>query len=260
LKLEGIVISEESFNSDDEYAVIKSNIDYVNALLREHVYTEELSNDALISYYVDYYLAQINNGGFSQFVYNSKWEDRVVSHVKSGLREMGATLNLELFNESAKILDEIGSDRIDEYLDSEYFGTNEERDILNAFSDKFYELQKSEDLVHLNSQWFLSKYIERIVNAIPDRDSRAQKALNDEPRFKKLIRALSIAADHQFDRVTAGSPIQYKGTQVLAWHFLTDKGHHYMIDVNLEAIMFEGESETVVTTIPAGVEYGEPNE
>lgn len=270
LKLEGIVISEESHKSGDDDEVIYSNIDYLNSLFEEYIYSQEVSDDALKSYYVDYYLAQVNNGGFSQFVYNSGWKSEMINYVRQGLKEMGATRNLELFNKSAEILDELGEERIEEYLDSEYFGTNEERDILNSFNDRFYDLQKSEDLISLNAAWIkkhpklevLKKedYKNRIISiaeSIPDRNLREQKSLEAEPRFMKLIRALCKEADHILERVTAGDPTnEYKGVQILAWHFITNKGHHYMIDYKGEAIMFNGDSSKVVISISAGSEYG----
>ena len=43
---------------------------------------EEVSHDALLSYYVDYYLAEVTNAGFAQFVYNTGWKPRVVALVK----------------------------------------------------------------------------------------------------------------------------------------------------------------------------------
>lgn len=268
MKLNGIVISEQSFNSEDEYDAIQSNIDYVNSLREQYINSEEISDEAHKSYYVDYYLAQINNGGFSQFVYNTGWDEAKIRFVRAGLNDMKAVRNLELFDNSAKILDELGADKIDEYLDSEYFGTNEERDILNAFNDLFYELQKSEDLIHLNSQWLkkhdelvvlnaknLSEKIESIASSIPDRDARVQQALEAEPRFKKLIRALCKASGQELKFVTAGGQIDYKGSKVIAWHFITNVGHHYMVDLDKQAIMFVGESEQVVVNIPAGSEY-----
>lgn len=270
LKLERIIVSEESYNSEDEYEIIYSNIDYLNSLFQEYIYLEEVSDDALKSYYVDYYLTQVNNGGFSQFVYNSGWRKDTIRYVREGLNEMGAFENLELFNKSAGILDDLGADRIEKYLNSEYFGANKERDILNSFDDEFYDLQESEALVSLNSRWLkqhdklevLNKeqYQERIrtiAHSIPDGNVRAQEALEAEPRYMKLIRALCNKSGHTLERVTAGDPTnEYKGVQILAWHFLTNLGHHYMIDYKGEAIMFKGESGEVVAAISAGQEYG----
>lgn len=65
-----IVVSRKSIKSRDVYAVIESNISVVNYLLEEGAEPDELSPDALGSYYVDYYLAEVLNGGISQFMFN----------------------------------------------------------------------------------------------------------------------------------------------------------------------------------------------
>ncbi len=61
----------------------------------------------------------------------------------------------------------------------------------------------------------------------------------------KLIRALCDRAGHQLERVTGGDPTRvHEGTHVVAWHFITDKGHHHMVDARGKAIMFRGHSTT----------------
>ncbi len=73
----------------------------------------------------------------------------------------------------------------------------------------------------------------------------------------KLIRALCAAAGHELERVTAGDPTHlHAGQPVLAWHFITDKGHHYMVDADGRAAMFDGDSDQQVVEIEASDEYG----
>lgn len=267
---QSVVVSKSSLESDDPYAVVYSNNTFINALQSEHFAPIELSADAMRSYYVDYYLAQINNGGFSQFVYNSGWEEGVIRCVREGLLAMGAYQHYELFNQSASILDQLGPDLLEKFYESEYFGQNEERDILNAFDDKFYDLSEREDLVQLNSDWLkglpnlvimtvdeMKDEVERRAAALPDRAARAADALANEPRFMKLMRALCAEAGHEFTHATAGDPThEYKGQQILAWHFITDKGHYYMVDADGKAMMFDGDSNDEVVTIEATDEFG----
>ena len=61
---DAIVVSEKSLQSKEAEDIVESNILFVNALLGEYLTEEEVSADALRSYYVDYYLTQVNNGGF----------------------------------------------------------------------------------------------------------------------------------------------------------------------------------------------------
>src|SRR5713226_504547 len=99
---DAVVVADACFRSDEPGEIVESNISFLNALFEEYLTAEEVSADALRSYCVDYYLAQVNNGGFSQFVYNSRWSPQVVSFVREGLQAMEAKLHLEVFEEGAR--------------------------------------------------------------------------------------------------------------------------------------------------------------
>jgi len=263
---QSVIVSDQSFASKEPYDIVASNIALVNALLAEHLYLEEITPDALRSYYVDYYLAQVENGGFSQFVYNSRWSPIIVGLVREGLSDMKAVQHLKLFHESAAILDDMGADRLKAFVESEYFGTNEVRDNLNdAHGERFLQLSETEDLISLNAAWLRSlpslrvktideirAEVERRAAALPDREERKRAALENEPRYMKLMRALCLDAGHEFLNATAGDPThQHNGKNVLAWHFITNKGHHYMVDADGRAIMFDGATRKPVTEIDA---------
>jgi hypothetical protein len=182
---------------------------------------------------------------------------------------MGAKQHLELFKQSAAIIDRIGPDGMEKFFASEYFGENKERDILNTFDSKFFDLSKREDLIVLNSKWLKSlpdlivmteaemkAEVERRAAALPDRQKRAADALAKEPRFKKLIRSLCRKAGHEFSHITAGDPTHaHDGKSVLAWHFITDKGHHYMVEVDGKAVMFNGDSHNKIAEIDAPADF-----
>ncbi len=179
-----VIVSDQSVANADPCAIVYSNIELVNALFGEHLRADEIAPDALRSYYVDYYLAQVNNGGFSQFVYNSHWSPLMNGFIRDGLAAMKAVGHLALFNENAAFLDRLGADRLQAFFESEYFDSNPERDALDANNDRFY--------TH-----------------------------------------------------------QHNGQRVLAWHFLTDKGHHYMVDADGKAVMFDGTTKEMVTEVEA---------
>jgi hypothetical protein len=260
-----VIVSDQSVASADPYDIVCSNIEFVNALFGEHLRADEIAPDALRSYYVDYFLAQVNNGGFSQFVYNSRWSPLMNGFIREGLAAMKAVGHLALFNESAALVDRLGADGLQAFFESEYFDDNAERDSLDANNDRFSELSETEDLIALNAAWLRSlpglkvktadeikAQIARRGGALPDREERVRAALESEPRYMKLIRALCGAAGHELSRVTGGDPThEHNGTRVLAWHFLTDKGHHYMVDADGKAVMFDGTTKVVVTEIDA---------
>ncbi len=73
----------------------------------------------------------------------------------------------------------------------------------------------------------------------------------------KIIRALCREAGQNLSRVTAGDPThKHNGSSVLAWHFITDKGHHYMIDIDGKAMMFNGDSHTKLVALDVSDEFG----
>src|SRR5947199_3879882 len=150
---QSVIVSDQSSASTDPYDIISSNIEVVNALFGEYLMPEEIAPDALRSYYVDYYLAQVENGGFSQFVYNSRWSPLMNGLIREGLLAMKAVRHLALFNESAALVERLERDQLQTFFESEYFDTNPTRDALDANNDRFSALSESEDLIALNAAW-----------------------------------------------------------------------------------------------------------
>ncbi|MEM7333107.1 MAG: hypothetical protein AAF490_13540 [Chloroflexota bacterium] len=261
-----IVVSKESFFNIDKYALIISNIEFLNALFEVYLTSNEVSQDGLRSYYVDYYLVQMKNGGFSQFVYNSKWNEDVIDYVRTGLAAMGATENLALFEKLSNQLDNLELSQLQTFLNSDYWGESLERDLISSFDDDFFALQESENLIYFNHHWLLNhknlvvleeeEWDERIKmakNANKEFESRQKAALDAQPRYANLIRKLCEAANQELEKITAGDPShKYNGQQILAWHFITDQGHHFMVELVDEVIMFNSKTNNVVAQIRVG--------
>ncbi|WP_347049522.1 DMP19 family protein [Flavobacterium olei] len=149
MKIDKIIVSKNSFESSDVYYIISSNISVTNLLLQEDVDENDINEDALASYYVDYYTAQYKNGNFSQFVWNSKWNESLNEIIIKGLEKMGAHKNLELFKEQSLKVYELGEEKLNAFLERDYFGPNPTREQLRNSS--FYSLD--EDIVQLNAEW-----------------------------------------------------------------------------------------------------------
>ncbi|MGB1252091.1 MAG: DMP19 family protein [Candidatus Promineifilaceae bacterium] len=257
-----IIVSRDSFDSEDSLQIVESNISFINALLTHHLQIDEISVYALQSYYVDYYLAQIENGGFSQFVYNSRWSRATVDLITDGLKSMGASQHLALFNKAESRLNQLEPEDLERFFESDYFGENEERDFLNQYSDEFYTLDEEEDLAALNAQWLrqhphlvvmtideMYADLERQVASIPDIESRVAEALAQEPRYTKIIRKFCHEYELDFDCVTAGVPTEYNGEDVVAWYFVSAEGPYYMIETDGNAFMFDANSDKLVGKI-----------
>ncbi len=273
-----VLVSKEAMASKDAYDVIMSNISVVNALKDEYFRDGEQAPNAMLSYRVDQYLAEVNNGGFSQFVYNTRWDPAIVGTVAQGLEVMGATRHRELFRKSKAAVEALGARALERFFDSGYFGDNRDRDALAGTDADFAACEEQESLIELSSRWLrsvpnlrvvprdaLPGEITRLAALITDRDARRTAALAAEPRFKKLIRALCVKAGHAFKTVTAGSPMPRERRiwglftrryNVIAWHFHTDRGLHYMIDDSGIATMYEKATKQVVVELSADASYG----
>lgn len=257
-----VVVSAESMNSDDIRATIESNIDFVNSLFEELLNLSEISHDAILSYYVDYYLAQMNNGGFAQFVHNTRWKPEVIALVKEGLQQIGATQHTDLFAKGEALVT-AGKTKLASFFSSGLFGENAERDRLNGINENFYEIEQEESLERLNANWLkarpglivvaedrIQQEVTRRALSISDREARLAQARAAEPRYMKLIRALCDAAGHTLERVTAGDTMnEYGGKRILAWHFITDNGHHFMVEADGKAMMFSGKSKEQIAEL-----------
>lgn len=246
-----LLVSSESIASDDPYDVILTNIEVVNALA-ELLAPDELVQDALVSYYTDFYQAQVANGGFAQFVFNSGWSPLLVDAVAAGLEAMEAPRHAAVFAQARAAVDALSEYELQEFFESELFGENETRDRLDAAAEGFDDAE--DDLVLRNSAFLrsrpdlvvlpeaeLGEAIEQVFAALPDRAER-EEALDNmpQPDYVQLIEALCEASGQDLDRITAGSP---SGDGSVIWYFLTDKGLHFYKVIGDEAVMFDGETE-----------------
>ncbi|MCV3738141.1 DMP19 family protein [Rhizobium sp. TRM96647] len=262
-----VMVSTEAFDSSDPYDILESNISVVNDLFTEHLAPEEISRCALMSYYVDFYIAQVNNGGFLQFGFNSDWSDEVIEFVRQGLRDMGAVRHQALLEEYMNDLGTLGM----EAASAAYINRNKPvYDHFLAIDMRFYALAEVENLVQINAAWLrrqanlrmlsageLQQEIGRRSAALSDRNERMKSALDAEPSHMKLIRALCHKSAQFLEQVTIGDQtLFHDGTTVreltaeelskrasadlqVSWFFITNKGLHVMMETEDKAIMFQ---------------------
>ena len=148
-KLNKILVSETSFNDSDPYKIIASNISVINLLQEEGTEFEELHDDAMMSYYVDYYLTQYKEGNFSKFVHNSQWHEELNQNIALGIEKIGAQKHLDLFTELCEKVDEIEEETLDTFIDNDLADSPEIIEFLN--NTTFFDID--EDLVELNAKW-----------------------------------------------------------------------------------------------------------
>lgn len=147
-----IIISDTAANSENPQDVINSNISVINLMREEKIDDDAIHEDALMSYYLDYYTSQYTKGNFAQFVYNSGWNKELNGLIEEGLQLIGAEKHLELFQAQAKKVRLMSSVKLAKFLKGKLEGVNPIRDALN--NDTFFELE--ENLVELNAAFLKS--------------------------------------------------------------------------------------------------------
>ncbi len=155
---DAVIVSVKVLDTDDPYDIILSNSQFVQALLAAGVLMEDVTACALRSHFVDVYRGEVQNGGFSQFVYNTRWDEEVITLIREGLATMGATQNLNAFNKAAAVVEAWPAERLRQFLDEDYFDPKQQdgnppRDDLSQFDPLLCETIESEDLIQLHSTW-----------------------------------------------------------------------------------------------------------
>jgi hypothetical protein len=276
-----LVLSKESINGSDA-DVVDANVDVVNAMYAELLDIQEIAENALRSYYVDFYLTQSLEGGFAQYVFTALGRDDVDAFIREGLEGMGATAHLDLFNRTAAAFDALSEDHADAYLDGDAaLGAEAGAEVAEAvqymeeLDVEFESLLETEDITALNAAWLrgqeelllldeeeLERHIAERVARIPNLAERqaeaAEDALLDAPEFELIIRELCDVAGHTLQKITMGDPnYDHNGGTTLAWHFTTDQGEFLMLEDDEEAFMIHPESKEIVAAVEFEEEFEE---
>jgi len=147
--MDKVIVSQDSFNNtSDPTDIIASNISFVN-VLQEEGYQGQLCHEAQISYYIDYYQAQVKQGGFSLFVYHSGWNDELIALIQEGLAKIQASQHLAFFNKQVNLINNYDEMELARFLEGDYFGKNPTREAFN--NDEFFAIK--ENLTELNAHW-----------------------------------------------------------------------------------------------------------
>jgi hypothetical protein len=158
-----IIISETAMNSENLQDVIHSNISVINLMREEKIDDDLIHEDALTSYYLDFYYSQYVAGNFAQFVHSSSWNKELNELIEEGLALIGAEKHLEFFQQQSKKVKLMSSVKLNKFLNGKLEGVNPTRDLLN--NDAFFEID--ENLVTLNAN-FLKTHPDFEVLSVDD--------------------------------------------------------------------------------------------
>lgn len=147
-----IIVSETAMNSENDQDIINSNISVINLMREEKIDDDLIHEDALMSYYLDYYYSQYVAGNFAQFVHVSGWNKELNELIEEGLALIGAEKHLEFFQQQSKKVNLMSSVKLNKFLKGKLEGVNPVRDSL--INDTFFEID--ENLLTLNANFLKS--------------------------------------------------------------------------------------------------------
>lgn len=177
MKLDKIIVSENSFKSAENQDIINSNIAVINLLREEGVKDENIHEDALTCYYLDYYTTHVNSDGFAKFVHASGWTDELNTLLEKAFEKVGSQEHLDYFLAQTEKIDALTRKEFDGFMEQE-FGKSPVKERID--DDTYFEIPEA--LVKLNAD-FLRNHPDIKVLSIDDMYTELEKFIG-----KKLER------------------------------------------------------------------------
>jgi Domain of unknown function (DUF4375) len=206
----------------------------------------ELPAEVLGIYCADYYLAQVNNGGHSQFVGNSGQSLAAnIEYALPGLKAIGAE---EQYRTLADLKDWITANPEEATAQN---GFSSRATDLETLDTRFFEAEKQASITDLAARWIArwpkleavdsERYEERLkalATQNPNFDIRcvwratAQNSFNLTDELQITVAVACGAVEPEPDikiRINAGSFTTFQGQSVVEWGVTTNKGLRYAI-------------------------------
>ena len=169
VRVREILIRRSIFDSPDKDRLLQAICGLVNTLQDYGAYTrQELPAELMQAYHVDYYDAQVQNGGHAQFIGNSNWNEDIVGDVERGIAAMQADDYLALFRSVRARVD------ADHALKASAVASRGFSDLgggmvgdLNEHDERFFSLSRSRSLRDFMQDWLRTLDMVRLV---PDRE------------------------------------------------------------------------------------------
>ena len=101
-----IIVPQSAYDSEKAYSLPSAVVDFVNrAIGHAQFHRHEIPVQAMQAFHVDYYIAQVNNGGHSQYVGNSGWHQYQIDDIRAGLSAIGIEDGIELYEDLCAFAD-----------------------------------------------------------------------------------------------------------------------------------------------------------
>lgn len=169
MKFDKIIVSENAFNSTEPQDILNSNIAVINLMREEGVKDEDIHDDALISYYLDYYTTQVNSDGFAKFVHESDWNEDLNILLEKAFEKVGSQEHLDYFLAQTEKIDALTRKEFDGFMEQE-LGKSPVKGTID--DDTYFEIPQG--LVSLNANW-LKNHPDLKVLSIDDMYTELEK-------------------------------------------------------------------------------------
>lgn len=146
------------------YELVQAIVDFVNAMTDAGLYSRsEIHPNAMQAFHSDFYLAQVNNGGHSQFIHNCFANlPHVIADVRAGLAAMEAKDHLAIFERMAAwVVQNPGE------VSKQTGFEGGRAPLLDELDDLFYAADKAAPMIDLSARWIASW---RELRAVDDAD------------------------------------------------------------------------------------------
>jgi Domain of unknown function (DUF4375) len=172
--------------SDPEkaYDLVQAVVNFVNAMMGEGIYSrDEIPAKAMQAYHADFYLAQVNNGGHSQFIHNCQGSlKHILGDVRAGLTGMKAEKHLPIFEQMASWI----AQHPDEASKQTGFQGGREP-LLDPLDKLLYAAEKEAPMIAQSALWIASWPELRAVADADYREAMRQALMMNPLREARLM-------------------------------------------------------------------------
>jgi hypothetical protein len=236
-----IIVQQSIFDSPDEGKIVSAVVDFVNILSDEGAYLHsEIPANAIRAYLVDYYLAQVSNGGHAQFIHNSRLREGELRHIREGLAALKLDPFIEIFRDfEAEVMRDIARAR--------------EHGIANhkALDTRFFKLDAYKTLLPANETKPVPdadyrRAMNALVTANPQRTARLAERARATIKYRltqPLFTAAALVAARMNLRTSSLGAGIYEtnpdGKQQMGWSISSPSGRGLMFLDDKEVIYTE---------------------
>ena len=188
----------EKAGEPGDYALIQGVINFVNGMMQQGLYARfELIDKALQAFHSDFYLAQVLNGGHSQFIHNCFQNlPIVIEDVRAGLTAMNARAHLAIFEQAAAWI--IANP---EEVKKQTGFEGGRAPLLDELDTQFYKANKEQSIIQLSSLWIKSWPELRPVDDADYPEAMRRVVMLNPLRKERLLAASKAWAGVGYERI-----------------------------------------------------------